>query len=144
MGRAILYVAKAASRIESAAKAMAPVRKPNENNRPGGRLRASIGTKMVVRTTTVTARVGSRVRYALVVHTGADFHVIRPRKKRMLSFKWKKAPAHLVTQRGRHRGRVLLARVNHPGMRGVPYLTDPLKVTGPGMGFRVVTRALWR
>lgn len=123
---------------------MAPVRKPNENNRPGGRLRASIGTKMNVRTTTVTAKVGSRVRYALVVHTGANFHVIRPRKKRMLSFKWKKAPAWMVTKKGRYKGRVMLPKVNHPGMDGTPYLTQPLLVVGTGMGFRVVTRATWR
>lgn len=122
---------------------MAPVRKPNENNRPGGRLRASIGTKITPRVTTVTARVGSKVKYALVVHTGAAAHIIRPRKKRVLSFKWKKAAPHLVTKKGPYRGRVALLKVNHPGMKGVPYLTQPLRITGEGMGFRVVTRAMW-
>lgn len=133
------FVAKTAALVETAAKNEAPVRKPNENNRPGGRLRASIGSKLSKRTYVITARVGSRVRYAEVAHEGAKPHIIRPRKKRGLSFKWKKAPSWMVTKRGRYAGRVFLLRVNHPGMKGTSYLTNPLHRIATPLGYRVIT-----
>jgi hypothetical protein len=117
---------------------MAPVRRPNENNRPGGRLRASIGNRVTSRGFKVLGRVGSSVRYALVVHTGAAPHVILPRRKKALAFKWKKAYPHLVTRSGKWKGYVMLPIVHHPGMKGTEYLTTPLIKYGRQMGFKVI------
>lgn len=133
--QATLYVAKLAARIEGAAREEAPVRKPNENGRAGGRLRASIGTKMTVSTYHVRARVGSRVKHAEPAHQGAQRHVIRPRRKQFLSFKWNKAAGYGIPLT--RRGKVQLKRVNHPGMRGVPYLVGPMLTFAPAAGFRV-------
>lgn len=135
------HVATTARRIEHDAKVGVPVRKPARGEPAGGRLRASMGTELKVRGQfRVVARVGSSVRYALVVHRGARRHVIRPKHKRMLSFFWDKAPGHMVTQSGPYAGRVMLARVMHPGMRGVHYLTVPLRYWGHLDGFKVYTR----
>lgn len=133
--QATLYVAKLAARIEGAARDEAPVRKPNENGRAGGRLRASIGTKMIVSTYHVRARVGSRVKHAEPAHQGAVRHVIRPRRKQFLSFKWNKAAGYGIPLT--RRGKVQLKRVNHPGMKGVPYLVGPMLAYAPSAGFRV-------
>lgn len=133
--RATLLVAKTADAIESEAKLIAPVRKPNENNRSGGRLRASIGTKMLVSTYHVRARVGSRVKYAEVAHQGAEPHLIFPRRKQFLSFKWNKAARYGIPLT--RRGKVQLKRVSHPGMAGSQYLVRPLVLIGRKNGFRV-------
>lgn len=133
--KATLLVARTADEIESEAKLIAPVRKPNENNRSGGRLRASIGTKMMGTTYHVRARVGSRVRYAEVAHQGAQAHIIRPRRKQYLSFKWNKAAQYGIPLT--RRGKVQLKKVNHPGMEGSQYLVRPLVLVGRKNGFRV-------
>jgi hypothetical protein len=133
--RATLWVAKTADMIEGEARRIAPVRKPTENGRSGGRLRASIGTKMSVSTHKVTARVGSRVNYALAAHQGARPHVIRARRKQFLSFKWNKAAGYGIPVT--RRGKVQLKKVNHPGMDGSQYLVRPLVLTGRRRGFRV-------
>lgn len=133
--RATLFVAKAAQEMESAARFLAPVRQPNENNRSGGRLRASIGTKMTVSAYRVKASIGSRVRYAEPAHQGASPHRILPRRKRFLSFKWNKAAGYGIPLT--RRGKVQLKSVNHPGMSGVPYLVTPLMAIGEKYGFRV-------
>lgn len=135
------HVARTARRIEHDAKVGAPVRKPGRGEPPGGRLRASIGMDLKVQGQFhVRARVGSNVNYALVVHRGARRHLILPKHKRMLSFYWDKAPRRLVTQRGPYAGRVMLASVMHPGMRGRRYLTVPLRYWGHLDGFKVITR----
>lgn len=121
--------------IEGEAKRIAPVRKPNENGRSGGRLRSSIGTQMTVAPYHVRARVGSRVNYALAAHQGARPHVIRPRRKQFLSFKWDKAAGYGIPVT--KRGKVQLKKVNHPGMDGSQYLVRPLVLTGRLRGFRV-------
>lgn len=142
---ATTWVARTARGVEEGAKRLAPVRKPNENGRSGGQLKASIGTKVTVRNTGVTARVGSSKKYAEPAHQGANFHIIRARKKRFLSFKWDKAAGYgvPVTQKGKHKGKVALKSVRHPGMDGVRYLTTPLLVVGKLEGFRVsVVRGL--
>jgi hypothetical protein len=133
--RATLLVARTADEIEAEARLIAPVRKPNENNRSGGRLRASIGTKMVVSTFHVRGRVGSRVKYAEVAHQGAERHIIRPRRKQFLSFKWNKAAQYGIPLT--RRGKVQLKKVNHPGMEGSQYLVRPLVLIGRKNGFRV-------
>lgn len=58
----------------------------------------------------------------------------------MLSFYWDKAPARMVTQSGPYAGRVLLAKVMHPGMKGTHYLTVPLRYWGHLDGYKVFTR----
>lgn len=134
-GQASLWVARTARQVEEGAKRLAPVRQPNENGRSGGRLRASIGTKMFVRTTAVRARIGSRVRYAEPAHQGARPHKINARRKKFLSFKWNKAAQYGIPVT--RRGKVQLKSVNHPGMTGIPYLTSPLQIFGQAEGFRV-------
>jgi hypothetical protein len=133
--RATLLVAKTADAIEAEARLIAPVRAPNENNRSGGRLRASIGTKLTVSTFHVRARVGSRLKYADPAHQGAERHIIRPRRKQFLSFKWNKAAQYGIPLT--RRGKVQLKRVNHPGMVGSQYLVRPLVLIGRKNGFRV-------
>lgn len=135
------YVGKTCRLIEADAKVAAPVRKPARGEPPGGRLRASIGTELSVKGAfKVQGRVGSTVRYALVVHRGAKRHRIRPRIKQALSFYWAKAPTRLVTGRGPHAGKVALKQVRHPGMTGTHYLTVPLRFWGHLRGFKVYTR----
>ena len=130
-----IHVARAADEMEGMARRIAPVRKPNENGRSGGRLRASIGTKSVGTAHVVTYRVGSRLRYADPAHQGASAHLIRPRKKKFLSFKWNKAAQYGIPVT--RRGKVQLKSVSHPGMKGVSYLTTPLVIVGHKYGFRV-------
>ena len=126
------------------AKGDAPVRQPNENGRLGGALRASIGRSMGGTRTTVDGRVGSHLNYAAAANSGADFHIIRARRKAVLSFKWDKGPASIRrTRGGRYDGHVAFKFVRHPGMDGNGYLTNALRVVGHGMGYRVVSRALW-
>jgi hypothetical protein len=89
----------------------------------------------------VTARVGSRLKYAEPAHQGANFHIIRPRTKKFLSFKWNKAAQYGIPLT--RRGKVQFTQVHHPGMDGVRYLTTPLLVVGKLEGFRVtVVRGL--
>lgn len=133
--RATLLVARTADSIEGEARRIAPVRKPNENGRSGGRLRGSLGTKTTVSMFRVDARVGSRLRYALPAHQGAAAHVILPRRKQFLSFKWNKAAQYGIPLT--RRGKVQLKRVNHPGMEGSQYLVRPLVLVGRKNGFRV-------
>ena len=131
-------------RMEAMAKADAPVRKPNENGRLGGRLRASIGRTMGGTMTQVDGRVGSNLDYAAAANSGAEFHIIRAKRKQVLSFKWDKGPAYIPrTRGGRYDGHVAFKFVRHPGMDGNGYLTRALRVVGRGMGYRVVSRALW-
>jgi len=135
------HVAKTCRHIEHDAKVGAPVRKPARGEPPGGTLRASLGTDIKIQGQfRVLGRVGSKLRYAEVVHKGAKRHRIRPKNKRMLSFFWDKAPSHMVTKSGPYRGRVLLRSVMHPGMKGTHYLTVPLRYWGREMGFKVYTR----
>lgn len=133
--RATLLVARTADAIEGESRHIAPVRKPNENGRSGGRLRASLGTKMTVTTYHVKARVGSRVKYADPAHQGAEAHPIYPRRKQFLSFKWKKAAMYGIPLT--RRGKVQLKKVRHPGMHGSQYLVRPLVLIGRKHGFRV-------
>jgi hypothetical protein len=124
--------------METSAKMRCPVRKPNENHRPGGALRASIGSKVSYPSVyKVEGRVGSKKNYTLVAHEGARPHIIRPRHKRMLSFKWNKAHPDMVTKHGRYAGHVLLSQVRHPGMKGRDFLTAPLRAIAPLRGYKI-------
>ena len=129
------FVARVADEMEGSARRIAPVRKPNENGRSGGRLRASIGTKSKGTLQIITYRIGSRLKYADPAHQGASPHMIYPRSKQFLSFKWNKAAQYGIPLT--RRGKVQLKSVHHPGMRGRSYLTTPLVIVGHKYGFRV-------
>jgi len=132
------HVAKTARQIETAAKRLAPVRKPDPpRNTPGGTLRASIGTKQRVTTYKVDAKVGSKKKYALYPHSGARPHPIVARKKKFLVFPWPDGPRDLVIKKGKWAGYVVLPKVNHPGQKATRYLTIPLRGIGRANGFRV-------
>ncbi len=80
---------------------------------------------------TIKGSVGSNLPTAMVVHIGARPHTIRPRTKPGMKFYWK-AKGRFVC---------IKAPVFHPGMHGKFYLTEPLKVEGRRLGFRVVLAA---
>ena len=124
--------------IETVAKRRAPVRKPNENNRVGGALRASIGTKRTASGFKIVHRVGSGLNYARVTLTGADPHVIRPRRKKALVFKWNKARPDLVIAKGKWAGYVALNKVDHPGMEGTDWLIAPFVRIAGARGYSTV------
>lgn len=77
----------------------------------------------------VVGTVGSSDRLAMVLHIGAKPHVIRPVNAGGLRFFWK--------QKGRFV--CIKGPVYHPGMQGKFYLTNPLRIEGPRLGFRVIT-----
>lgn len=112
------HVGPLSRKILAAARAQVPVKT--------GRLRGSLHIDRDMLPLRVTARVGSNVSYAHLIHVGAREHVILPRRSRKLKFFWRRI--------GRW---VTLARVNHPGFEGTAYLTRPLLVYGTAAGFRV-------
>lgn len=81
-----------------------------------GRLAASITTEIENSTNGVRGKVGSRLRYAASVQSGARRHKIYPHHPPdHLKFYWHKV------------GRVVyLTSVNHPGQKGKHYLTHSL------------------
>lgn len=92
---------KRGHRVEHAAKRLCPVDK--------GRLRSSIGTKLIIADGAPGARIGTRVRYALWVHEGTGVYgprhsFIRPVTAKVLVFRPKGAA------RGR-KGRVYAMKV---------------------------------
>jgi hypothetical protein len=127
-----------AASIETVAKRRAPVRKPNENGRLGGALRESIGTTTWIRGFKIRTRVGSGLRYARVSITGADPHIILPKRRKALVFKWNKARPDLVITRGKWKGYVALRKVHHPGMEGTDWLVTPTVRIATARGYRVV------
>lgn len=133
-----IYQLSTAKDIETVARRRAPVRKPNENGRLGGALRASIGTDTWVTGFKIRTRVGSGLKYARVTLKGADPHVIRPRHKKALVFKWNKARPDLLIVKGKWKGYVALKVVHHPGMEGVDWLITPTIRIAGARGYRVV------
>lgn len=75
-------------------------------------------------TTEITAEGGAKQQYAMAVHEGTRPHVIKPRRKKVLS--WKGAE-----------GRVFATAVNHPGSAPRPWLLNAVKATAPKLGFVV-------
>lgn len=102
-GQGMRWLIQLGNRVKNGAQIKANVRT--------GRMRASI--QMIV-TGSATVRVGTDVKYAAYVHGGTRPHVIVPRTRSTLRF---------VSG-----GQVRFARrVNHPGYRGNPFLTDALR-----------------
>jgi hypothetical protein len=124
--------------IEAAAKRMAPLDAGPHRARRGPHLRSTIeASANLVSPTRIHGQVGSPLPYALVVHNGARPHlIVRGRKK--LRFFWpeKDRPTAREVRMGML---MFFNQVRHPGMRGTPYLTTPLRVIGRARGFRVVT-----
>lgn len=92
-------------------------------------IRSSVGTTGRWK---VKGAVGSNLPTAMVVHNGAKPHLIRPgRTKPGMKFFWKE------------KGRFVCIKtpIRHPGMHGKFYLTEPLRVEGRRLGFRVTLAA---
>lgn len=105
MGRLELFAKGFVSTVSTTAKTLAPVRT--------GRLKASIHPDPVRRSGPwrIDTGVSADAPYAAPVHEGARPHVIRPRNARFLRFEIE--------------GRVVFTRrVNHPGQRAQPFLTN--------------------
>lgn len=105
MGRLDLFAKGFVSTVSTTAKTLAPVRT--------GRLKASIHPDPVRRSGPwrIDTGVSADAPYAAPVHEGARPHVIRPRNVRFLRFEIE--------------GRVVFTRrVNHPGQRAQPFLTN--------------------
>jgi hypothetical protein len=93
-----------------------------------GALRASRRMTMRARPQSVTGTVSYTRKYATWVHEGTPPHVIRPKRKRYLSFYWPKV-GH----------RVVFRYVSHPGTKGQPFLRQALQEIAPAEGFLVTT-----
>ena len=75
-------------------------------------------------TTEISAEGGAKQQYAMHVHEGTRPHVIKPRRKKVLSWKGPE-------------GRVFASSVNHPGTPARPWLRRALQYTAPVLGFVV-------
>lgn len=75
-------------------------------------------------TTEISAEGGAKQQYAMHVHEGTRPHVIKPRRKKVLSWKGPE-------------GRVFASSVNHPGTPARPWLRNALQSTAPRLGFVV-------
>lgn len=105
MERLDIFAKGFVSTVSATAKTIAPVRT--------GRLKASIHPDPVRRSGPwrIDTGVSADAPYAAPVHEGARPHVIRPRHARVLRFEVE--------------GRVVFARrVNHPGQRAQPFLSN--------------------
>jgi len=117
----VMLVQKAQRQVLNQAKINVPV--------DTGQLRASHIAQPIIISggtvrTSISATGSAQQEYAMMVHEGTRPHVIRPRRKKVLS--WKGAE-----------GRVFAREVNHPGTKGRPWLLNALKSVAPGLGFTV-------
>lgn len=112
------------SRVTRETANLAKARAPRDT----GRLANSIGTSIRETPNKVRGLVGTRVKYARIIHDGARAHKIRPRRPGgMLKFYWPRV------------GKVVFLRsVNHPGVGATPFLTSSLLNVAPAQGFKVV------
>lgn len=111
------------------AKAMAPKGRNYSPSGParGGDLKASLGPGPVVITSSmIRSKVGSRKKYAASVSEGAHPHVIRARKAKVLAFYW--------NVKGQT---VFFPKVNHPGQRANRYLQRAVRLAALTNGFKV-------
>lgn len=115
-------------------------------------LRADLKSDINVSVNFVKGRVGSTVPWAASVHQGSKAHTIRPKRSRVLRFRWPRGDMILVA-RARRRGgsrRALggfwhFEHVRHPGnKRPVRYLTTPLHQFGRANGFITNSLAVTR
>lgn len=98
------YMSDLGAKVERVAKVYAPV--------SSGRLRGAIAWRWSGNGLEV--EVVANTSYALAVHKGTKPHVITPNRAKVLRFPAKGG------------GVVFTNRVNHPGTKGVPFLTDAL------------------
>lgn len=75
-------------------------------------------------TTEISVEGGAKQDYAMYVHEGTRPHVIKPRRKKVLSWKGPE-------------GRVFATAVHHPGTEPRPWLRNALQSTAPKLGFIV-------
>jgi len=111
------------------AKRMAPKGRNYSPSGPrhGGDLQKSLQADIPKITSgTIRSRVGSKLKYAASVSEGADPHIIRARKARVLAFYW--------NVKGQT---VFFPRVNHPGQRANKYLHRAVRLAALANGFAV-------
>jgi hypothetical protein len=101
-----------------------------------GRLKRSIkeGKPYNVGRRGMAIDIGTNVEYAAAQEFGSGLHATRgpkkrikitPKNKQALAFFWPDAPAHIKPSETT--GKVVLAKVMHPGVRAQPYLRPALK-----------------
>lgn len=91
----------------------------------------SIGTSIRETPNNIRGLCGTRVKYALAIHEGADAHIIRPRRAGgTLHFYWERV-GHVVD----------FPYVNHPGVGKTPFLTSSMRDVCKPLGFRIVLQA---
>lgn len=135
---AMRHVRTTCNMIEASAKRLAPFDRGPRRARTGIHLRTSIDSTVRMQTPLmVLGRVGSPLPHALVAHEGARPHLIT-RGARKLRFFWPEKD-NPTTREIRMGMLMFFDRVNHPGMRGIKYLTIPLRVHGMARGYRVTT-----
>lgn len=119
----VVLVQRAQRQVLNQAKINAPV--------DTGQLRASHKAEPVVVSgdtvrTSISATGSAKQEYALMVHEGTGPHIIRPRRKKVLSWKGPQ-------------GRVFAQQVHHPGTKPRPWLRKALEQVAPRLGFTVET-----
>lgn len=92
----------------------------------GGNLRDSLGADVPkVTAGMIRSRVGSKLNYAASVSKGADPHIIRARKAKVLAFFW--------NVKGQT---VFFPQVSHPGQRANRYLERAVRLAAVVNGFK--------
>lgn len=120
----VRLVQKAQRQVLNQAKVNSPV--------DTGQLRASHKAEpvtvsgMTVRAS-ISATGAAGQEYALAVHEGTGPHIIRPRRKKVLSWKGPE-------------GRVFAKQVHHPGTKPRPWLRNATEQVAPRLGFTVETK----
>jgi hypothetical protein len=107
--------------------------------RKTGYLARSIGPGSLTRSFAI---VHANAGYAAFVELGTRPHVIRPKRKRVLS--WPAAGSARLSGRTRNGGtRVFARRVNHPGTKAQPFLVPGARKALSGAGFKNIVTRQW-
>lgn len=137
------HVAETTRAVQNRARILAPKKTSNLANAHQMTMRA--------RRTYVAGTVENRVKYFMPVHDGSDSYTIRAKRKRALVFYWKRVGLVTVvpkSPRTRYTG-VMKSRkgvrfhigkgyVDHPKIKGRPFLMRALEEVATARGYKVI------